>query len=262
MTETTAERKQKEITLTAADVANYLRQNPGFFSNRPDILYDMELPHAQGSASSLLERQANVLRTRNTELRHKLNDFVSIARDNDRLFNQIKTLGLSLLEANSVAEISSRLRQILTKDFITDDEKAMTITFSRGVGGAVSGQSGESYIVSKKGSSLLLSPARDIEYVSLDPNGGMITKAASFETPILNSEELRELYETAKFLRTKLKKSGMKGPYDIELGIADKKIWLFQARPLAESKKGQRYSYLNSIDDKMPVKKKVMLKGE
>jgi len=121
MSETTAERKQKEITLTAADVANYLRQNPGFFSNRPDILYDMELPHAQGSASSLLERQANVLRTRNTELRHKLNDFVSIARDNDRLFNQIKTLGLSLLEANSVAEISSRLRQILTKDFKLDE---------------------------------------------------------------------------------------------------------------------------------------------
>ena len=120
MTETTAERKQ-EITLSAADVANYLRQNPDFFFNRPDILYDMELPHAQGNASSLLERQASVLRNRNTELRHKLNDFVSIARDNDKLFNRIRILGLALLEAGNLGELSSRLRQILTKDFKLDE---------------------------------------------------------------------------------------------------------------------------------------------
>lgn len=120
MTETTAERKQ-EIMLSAADVANYLRQNPDFFLNRPDILYDMELPHAQGNASSLLERQASVLRNRNTELRHKLNEFVSIARDNDKLFNRIRTLGLALLEAGNLAELSSRLRQILTKDFKLDE---------------------------------------------------------------------------------------------------------------------------------------------
>lgn len=121
MTETTAERKKQETKLTAADVANYLRQNPDFFLNRPDILYDMELPHAQGNASSLLERQASVLRNRNTELRHKLNDFVSIARDNDRLFNQIKTLGLSLLEASTLADIGNRLRQVLNKDFKLDE---------------------------------------------------------------------------------------------------------------------------------------------
>ncbi|RLU03560.1 MAG: DUF484 family protein [Ketobacter sp.] len=120
MTETTAERKQ-EIKLSAADVANYLRQNPDFFLNRPDILYDMDLPHAQGSASSLLERQASVLRNRNTELRHKLNEFVSIARDNDKLFNRIRTLGLALLEAGNLGELSSRLRQILTKDFKLDE---------------------------------------------------------------------------------------------------------------------------------------------
>ncbi|MCK5790973.1 MAG: DUF484 family protein [Ketobacter sp.] len=121
MSETTAERQQQERKITAADVANYLRENPGFFLNRPDILYDMELPHAQGSASSLLERQASVLRNRNTELRHKLNDFVSIARDNDKLFNRIRVLGLALLEAGNLAELSSRLRQVLLKEFRLDE---------------------------------------------------------------------------------------------------------------------------------------------
>jgi uncharacterized protein YigA (DUF484 family) len=106
--------------LTAADVANYLRKHSDFFQNRPDILYDMELPHGQGNASSLLERQASVLRTRNTELRHKLNELVGIARDNDRLFNQIRKLGLSLLEANSLQDLSSRLKQLLSKEFELD----------------------------------------------------------------------------------------------------------------------------------------------
>jgi hypothetical protein len=62
-----------------------------------------------------------VLRNRNTELRHKLNEFVSIARDNDKLFNRIRTLGLALLEAGNLGELSSRLRQILTKDFKLDE---------------------------------------------------------------------------------------------------------------------------------------------
>lgn len=115
MTEMIAEQEQQENELTAADVANYLRKNPEFFFNRPDILYDMALPHGHDQAASLLERQASVLRNRNTELRHKLNELVSIARDNDRLFNQIKTLGLSLLEVNSVAELASTLHKVLNK---------------------------------------------------------------------------------------------------------------------------------------------------
>jgi len=36
MSETTAERQQQERKITAADVANYLRENPGFFLNRPE----------------------------------------------------------------------------------------------------------------------------------------------------------------------------------------------------------------------------------
>ncbi|MGB3619851.1 DUF484 family protein [Ketobacter sp. MCCC 1A13808] len=117
MTESTAERQQQEIELTAADVANYLRSHSDFFVNRPDILYDMELPHAPANAASLLERQASVLRSRNTELRHKLNELVGIARDNDKLFGQIKNLGLSLLEANSLNELGANLKQVLALEF-------------------------------------------------------------------------------------------------------------------------------------------------
>ncbi|MFC1585726.1 PEP/pyruvate-binding domain-containing protein [Fibrobacterota bacterium] len=151
---------------------------------------------------------------------------------------------------------------LITKDFVTDDKKAMTITFSRGVGGAVAGQSGESYVVSRKGEPFLLSPARDADYVRLPDTGGLIKKSASFEIPILDKNEIKELYELGKLLRQKLARSGMPGPYDIELGITGEKIWLFQARPLAESKGGRKYAYLHSLDDKLPVRNTISLKEE
>ena len=112
--------KSKQDKLTAADVIAFLRAHPDFFVNRADLLFDLQLPHGHSNASSLLEKQASVLRTRNTELRHKLNELVNVARDNDRLFNQIKKLGLALLETESLAESEATLHQILLNDFKLD----------------------------------------------------------------------------------------------------------------------------------------------
>ncbi|HVL02194.1 MAG TPA: DUF484 family protein [Dongiaceae bacterium] len=119
MTELTAS-KTKSEKLTAADVTAFLRAHPDFFVNRADLLFDLQLPHGHSNASSLLEKQASVLRTRNTELRHKLNELVNVARDNDRLFNQIRKLGLALLETDSLAQCEAMLQQSLLQDFHLD----------------------------------------------------------------------------------------------------------------------------------------------
>ncbi|MBF0431674.1 MAG: hypothetical protein HQK83_10370 [Fibrobacteria bacterium] len=148
---------------------------------------------------------------------------------------------------------------IITKDFVTNDEKAMTITFNRGVGGAVSGQSGESYVVSRKGESLLLSPARDLDYIRLPDKGGVDKITVSLENRILSEQELQNLYSMGLQLRKKLAASGMRRPYDIELGIVGDKIWLFQARPLSESKGGKTFAYLHTLDDNLPLKKTIHL---
>ena len=140
MSELTAN-KPKQEKLTAADVANFLRSNPDFFINRADLLFDMNLPHGHNNASSLLEKQASVLRTRNTELRHKLNELVSVARDNDRLFSRIKQLGLALLEANSLDQCEQTLRQRLQEDF--DLEYSALLLYRSGQGhGAIHTTSG------------------------------------------------------------------------------------------------------------------------
>lgn len=119
MSELTAS-KPKQEQLTAAEVADFLRAHPDFFLHRADLLFDLNLPHGHNNASSLLEKQASVLRTRNTELRHKLNEMVSIARDNDRLFQQIRQLGLALLEAENLPQCEAVLRISLLQDFQLD----------------------------------------------------------------------------------------------------------------------------------------------
>ena len=110
----------EHASLNTTDIIHYLKQHPDFFVHRSDLLFDMTLPHGQGGATSLLEYQSRVLRNRNTELRHKLTDLINIAKENDRLFRNIKKLGLDLLEAGSVQDISAILQSTLQADFKLD----------------------------------------------------------------------------------------------------------------------------------------------
>ena len=52
---------------------------------------------------------------------------------------------------------------------------------------------------------------------------------------------------------------GMEGPYDVELGIKDGKIWLFQIRPFVENKSANSSSYLQSISPHINYEKKIKL---
>ena len=49
------------------------------------------------------------------------------------------------------------------------------------------------------------------------------------------------------------------GPYDIELGFKDNKIWLFQIRPFVENKNALKTEYLNSITPEMRDTKMIYL---
>jgi hypothetical protein len=49
------------------------------------------------------------------------------------------------------------------------------------------------------------------------------------------------------------------GPFDVELGFKDSKIWLFQVRPFVESKKAASSEYLNSLDAKIVSAKTINL---
>ncbi|MFZ5723613.1 MAG: DUF484 family protein [Pseudomonadota bacterium] len=106
-----------EDILSEEQVAKFLRSHPDFFATHPELLADLKIPHENGSAVSLVERQVSVLRERNVELRERLNGLLSIARDNDVIFEKTRALVLTLLEAQDLAAATQALSQSLLDDF-------------------------------------------------------------------------------------------------------------------------------------------------
>lgn len=101
-------------------VREYLQANPGFFSQHEDLLADISLPHQAGQAVSLVERQVSVLRERNMEMRHRLNELIEVARENDQLFEKTKQLILGIVAAKSLDELTSAVQVALKQEFQAD----------------------------------------------------------------------------------------------------------------------------------------------
>ncbi len=81
-----------QITLNDELVRDYLMENDTFLQRNPDMLDFLHVPHASGSAVSLVEKQATVLREKNVEMRHRLKALSENARENDLLFEKTRTL--------------------------------------------------------------------------------------------------------------------------------------------------------------------------
>ena len=103
--------------LSAAQVAEYLRQNPAFFVEYDELLPELLIPHQAGQAVSLVERQVKLLRERNIDVRHRLGELMEVARENDRLFEKSRRLILQLLEASDVEEVIASIEDSLRDDF-------------------------------------------------------------------------------------------------------------------------------------------------
>lgn len=98
-------------------IIEHLLAHPDFFKRHPDALEALQLPHETGSAISLVERQVSVLRERNLEMRQRLNNLLTTARENDKLFEKTKRLVLTLIEANSLGAVVDALFHSLQADY-------------------------------------------------------------------------------------------------------------------------------------------------
>lgn len=114
------DRKDDRKRPGADQVAAYLRDNPAFFQQRPDLLELLRLPDPRGQAVSLLERQAAILRERNQDLRERLNGLIDVARENDQLFEHTRRLTLALLEARTTDKLFRQLLRSLEEEFRCD----------------------------------------------------------------------------------------------------------------------------------------------
>jgi len=101
-------------------VVEFLRTQPEFFTRHPDVLMDMALHHASGTAISLIERQVVNLREHNRHLKNQLHDLVKIARDNDRLSERMHRLVLSLMDCTTLQDVFIGIYESLRNDFHAD----------------------------------------------------------------------------------------------------------------------------------------------
>ena len=131
--------EEQQIDSTEDIVRQFLRDNPAFLDDNPDILESLSLPHNSGKAVSLVERQVGVMRDRNKEMRNRLDNMLATAHDNDLLFEKTKRLVLNLLDAKNLPAMVETIYDSLGKDFEIDfysltllgDEKSLPRTMAR-----------------------------------------------------------------------------------------------------------------------------------
>ena len=153
---------------------------------------------------------------------------------------------------------------MITKGVQNDNPEDITIAFSRGAGGAVDGQAAESFLLRSNGATSLISPSREPSYNSLPVTGGTKSNFATFEKPVLNTGNLKSLRAIATEIKMKLPNApGVEtnGPWDVELGFKDNKIWLFQVRPFVENKNALASEYLKSITPEILAGKAVSMRS-
>ncbi|MDH0302533.1 MULTISPECIES: DUF484 family protein [unclassified Pseudomonas] len=103
--------------LDVETVIAYLRAHPTFFAEHDELLIEQRIPHQRGDSVSLVERQLQLLRDRNIEMRHRLSQLMDVARDNDRLFDKTRRLILDLLDASTLEELVMAVEDSLRQEF-------------------------------------------------------------------------------------------------------------------------------------------------
>ncbi|MFP6807796.1 MAG: DUF484 family protein [Pseudomonadales bacterium] len=112
--------QQIEPEITDIQVADYLAEHPEFFVDKDSLLRDMVLPHQQGQAISLVERQVRLLRERNLDTRTKLDEFVEAARINNETFEKCSKLILDMIDAEDAGQFFDALESSFKRDFNCD----------------------------------------------------------------------------------------------------------------------------------------------
>jgi uncharacterized protein YigA (DUF484 family) len=101
-------------------VATYLRKNPDFLDQYPDVLEIIEINHKSGVAVSLIERQVEQLRASNEDLNKQLNRLMQVASENEKLMSRMHQLTLELMGIDSRREFFTHLGNSLLNEFNAD----------------------------------------------------------------------------------------------------------------------------------------------
>jgi uncharacterized protein YigA (DUF484 family) len=105
-------------TVSAEQVAEYLRDNPGFFDAHAELLASITVPHPHGGrAVSLVERQVDLLREKNKALELRLAELVRNGQENDAIAGKLQHWTRELLRARDVRELPALVADGMSNDF-------------------------------------------------------------------------------------------------------------------------------------------------
>jgi uncharacterized protein YigA (DUF484 family) len=104
-------------TIGSSEVAAFLRRNPRFLNDFPDLALGLVVPREEGRATSLASYQLDVLRDKNRELNKRLLELFQNAQENERLTVRTHQLTLALMRARNAAETLKAMVASLTEDF-------------------------------------------------------------------------------------------------------------------------------------------------
>jgi len=104
--------------MDANDIAQFLKTNPQFFDQNPQLLESIYVPHPHGGrAIPLSERQIVSLRDKLRLLEAKLGELLRFGEDNDAIGEKVHRLSLALLGAKDFAATAHALYFHLREDF-------------------------------------------------------------------------------------------------------------------------------------------------
>ena len=104
----------------AHEVAAWLRRQPKFLQQFPDLAATLVVPRDDGPAASLASYQLDVLRDKNRELNRRLLELHGNAQVNERLAVRTHQLTLALMKQTSAADTVRALVASLSEDFSGD----------------------------------------------------------------------------------------------------------------------------------------------
>lgn len=104
-------------SLSAHEVAGFLRRHPDFLAQYPDLALSLTMPREAGEATSLLSYQVDVLRDKNRELARRLHELFGNAEDNERLAVRTHQLALNLMRAGDASAVLRAMVASLQEDF-------------------------------------------------------------------------------------------------------------------------------------------------
>ena len=100
------------------DIADYLKNNPGFFEQYADLMAQIFAPHPHGGRTiSLVERQMLTLREKNRASESKLAELIAFGEENDQISEKVHRLAVGLIAAETFQAVIHLLNFHLRDDF-------------------------------------------------------------------------------------------------------------------------------------------------